>query len=101
MGGQILPPKLVETMAVQGMNGLKGWRYLEDDWFTQAMERGEYWIAPIAPVTIAPKATESFQNFQISFLKQDAGKAVIVEGVVVCNNQEVQFSANNRIAVSF
>lgn len=101
MGGQILPPKLVETMAVQGMNGLKGWRYLEDDWFTQAMERGEYWIAPIAPVSIAPKATESFQNFQISFLKQDAGKAVIVEGVVVCNNQEVQFSANNRIAVSF
>jgi len=101
MGGQILPPKLVETMAVQGMNGLKGWRYLEDDWFTQAMERGEYWIAPIAPVTIAPKATESFQNFQISFLKQDAGKAVIVEGVVVCNNQEVHFSANNRIAVSF
>lgn len=101
MGGQILPPKLVETMAVQGMNGLKGWRYLEDDWFTQAMERGEYWIAPIAPVSIAPKATESFQNFQISFLKQDAGKAVIVEGVVVCNNQEVNFSANNRIAVSF
>ncbi|WP_103110759.1 hypothetical protein [Brevibacillus reuszeri] len=101
MGGQILPPKLVETMAVQGMNGLKGWRYLEDDWFTTAMERGEYWIAPIAPVSIAPKATESFQNFQISFLKQDAGKAVIVEGVVVCNNQEVHFSANNRIAVSF
>ncbi|WP_289135069.1 hypothetical protein [uncultured Brevibacillus sp.] len=101
MGGQILPPKLVETMAVQGMNGLKGWRYLEDDWFTQAMDRGEYWIAPIAPVSIAPKATESFQNFQISFLKQDAGKAVIVEGVVVCNNQEVHFSANNRIAVSF
>ncbi|GED71111.1 hypothetical protein BRE01_48130 [Brevibacillus reuszeri] len=101
MGGQILPPKLVETMAVQGMNGLKGWRYLEDDWFAQAMERGEYWIAPIAPVSIAPKATESFQNFQISFLRQDSGKSVIVEGVVVCNNQEIHFPANNRIAVSF
>ncbi|EJL33156.1 hypothetical protein [Brevibacillus sp. BC25] len=101
MGGQVLPPKLVETMAVQGTSGLKGWRYLEDDWFAQAMERGEYWIAPIQPVTIAPDSTESFQNFQISFMKQEAGKGIVVEGVVLCNDQTVHFSANNRIAVSF
>ncbi|MFA4135008.1 MULTISPECIES: hypothetical protein [unclassified Brevibacillus] len=101
MGGQVLPPTLVETMAVQGTSGLKGWRYLEDDWFAQAMERGEYWIAPIQPVTIAPESTESFQNFQISFLKQEAGKGIVVEGVVLCNDQTVHFSANNRIAVSF
>ncbi|MGG4451266.1 hypothetical protein [Brevibacillus porteri] len=101
MGGQVLPPKLVETMAVQGTSGLKGWRYLEDDWFAQAMERGEYWIAPIQPVTIAPESTEAFQNFQISFMKQEAGKGIVVEGVVLCNDQTVHFSANNRIAVSF
>ncbi|MFF2529467.1 hypothetical protein ACFVS2_11250 [Brevibacillus sp. NPDC058079] len=101
MGGQVLPPKLVETMAVQGTSGLKGWRYLEDDWFAQAMERGEYWIAPIQPVTIVPESTESFQNFQISFMKQEAGKGIVVEGVVLCNDQTVHFSANNRIAVSF
>lgn len=101
MGGQVLPPKLVETMAVQGTSGLKGWRYLEDDWFAQAMERGEYWIAPIQPVTIAPESTESFQNFQISFMKQETGKGIVVEGVVLCNDQTVHFSANNRIAVSF
>ncbi|MDR7314943.1 hypothetical protein [Brevibacillus nitrificans] len=101
MGGQILPPKFVETMAVQGASGLSGWRYLNDDWFAQAQERGEYWIAPIQPVLIEPKATEAFQNFQISFLKQPSGKGVTVEGVVLCNNQEVNFSANNRIAISF
>ncbi|MFF0827445.1 hypothetical protein ACFYU8_11245 [Brevibacillus sp. NPDC003359] len=101
MGGQVLPPKLVETMAVQGTSGLKGWRYLEDDWFAQAMERGEYWIAPIQPVSIPPESTEAFQNFQISFMKQEAGKGIVVEGVVLCNDQTVHFSANNRIAVSF
>ncbi|RNB51725.1 hypothetical protein EDM57_22155 [Brevibacillus gelatini] len=101
MGGQILPPKLVETLAVQGSNGLKGWRYLDDDWFTQAMERGEYWIAPIQPVVIPPQSAEAFQNFQVSFLKQESGKAIVVEGIVLCNDQSVHFSANNRIAVSF
>ncbi|MFS0917416.1 hypothetical protein [Brevibacillus sp. 179-C 1.1 NHS] len=101
MGGQVLPPKLVETMAVQSTTGMKGWRYLEDDWFAQAMERGEYWIAPIQPVSISPQSTESFQNFQISFMKQEAGKGIVVEGVVLCNDQEVHFPANNRIAVSF
>lgn len=101
MGGQVLPPKLVDTMAVQGISGLRGWRYLDDDWFSQAQERGEYWIAPIQPVLIEPKATEAFQNFQISFQKQPAGQTVIVEGMVLCNNQEVNFSANNRIAISF
>ncbi|MGN7468372.1 hypothetical protein [Brevibacillus sp. SAFN-007a] len=101
MGGQILPPKLVETLAVQGSNGLKGWRYLDDDWFSQAMERGEYWIAPIQPVVIPPQSAEAFQNFQVSFLKQESGKAIVVEGIVLCNDQSVHFSANNRIAVSF
>jgi hypothetical protein len=101
MGGQILPPKLVETLAIQDSGGMKGWRYLDDDWFSQAQERGEYWIAPIQPVLIEPKSTEAFQNFQISFLKQPSGQAVMVEGVVLCNNQEVNFSSNNRIAISF
>lgn len=101
MGGQILPPKLVDTMAVQGASGMKGWRYLDDDWFTQAMERGEYWMVPIQPIQIAPGDTESFQNFQISFMKLETGQTVIVEGIVLCNDQQVHFSANNRIAISF
>lgn len=101
LGGQILPPNLVETMGVQSSSGIKGWRYLEDDWFSQAQERGEYWIAPIQPISISPKATEPFQNFQISIKKPETGNIVTVEGVVLFNDQEIHFPANNRIAISF
>jgi hypothetical protein len=101
LGGQILPPNLVETMGVQSSSGIKGWRYLDDDWFSQAQERGEYWIAPIQPILISPKATEPFQNFQISIKKPENGSTVTVEGVVLFNEQEVHFPANNRIAISF
>ncbi len=101
LGGQILPPNLVETMGVQSSSGIKGWRYLEDDWFSQAQERGEYWIAPIQPIRIASKATEPFQNFQISIKKPETGSTVTVEAVVLFNEQEIHFPANNRIAISF
>ncbi|MED4912172.1 hypothetical protein P9761_28880 [Brevibacillus centrosporus] len=101
LGGQILPPNLVETMGVQSSSGIKGWRYLEDDWFSQAQERGEYWIAPIQPILISPKATEPFQNFQISIKKPENGSIVTVEAVVLFNEQEIHFPANNRIAISF
>ncbi|MFJ9497447.1 hypothetical protein [Brevibacillus centrosporus] len=101
LGGQILPPNLVETMGVQSSSGVKGWRYLEDDWFSQAKERGEYWIAPIQPILISPKATEPFQNFQISIKKPENGSIVTVEAVVLFNEQEIHFPANNRIAISF
>jgi hypothetical protein len=101
MGGQILPPNLVETLGVQSPAGIKGWRYLEDDWFTQAKERGEYWMCPIHPVRIEPKATESFQNFQISVGKPETGNTVTVEGYVFFQEQGLQCAANNRIALSF
>jgi len=74
---------------------------LEEDWFAQAKERGEYWIAPIQPIRIAPNSSESFQNFQISITRQQTGHVVAVEGVVLCNDQEAQFMSNNRIAISF
>lgn len=100
MGGQILPPNLVETLGVQSSAGIKGWRYLEDDWFTQAKERGEYWMGPIHPVRIEPKATETFQNFQFSVVKPETGNTVTVEGYVFFQEQGLQFAANNRIALS-
>ena len=101
LGGQILPPNLVETMAVQGSEGVKGWKYLEDNWFSQAKERGEYWIAPIQPVQIAPQETEPFQNFQISVLKPEAAGTVTIEGFVYFREQGLQFASNNRISLSF
>lgn len=101
LGGQILPPNLVETMAVQGSSGMKGWRYLDDDWFQQAQERGEYWIAPIQSLKIGPRETESFQNFQMSIKKPEQGNNVMVEAVVLFREQGLHFPANNRIALSF
>jgi len=101
LGGQILPPNMVETLGVQGQGGAKGWKYMEDDWFEQAKERGEYWIAPIQPMVIPPKMSESFQNFQISFFQQEERTTITVEGVVMVNDQQLHFPANNRIAVSF
>ncbi|MDH4617602.1 hypothetical protein JZI27_10970 [Brevibacillus sp. AY1] len=101
LGGQILPPNMLETLGVQSSAGIKGWKYLDDDWFSQAQERGEYWIAPIQPMMIPPKMNESFQNFQISLLKQETRTSLTVEGMVLFNDQQVHFMTNNRIAVSF
>jgi len=100
LGGQILPPKLVETMAVQGAEGAKGWKYLEDDWASQARQRGEYWICPIQPVQIAPQQKESFQNFQISVLKPENSSTVTIEGFVFFREQGLRFASNNRISLS-
>lgn len=101
LGGQILPPNMLETLGVQSSAGIKGWKYLDDDWFTQAQERGEYWIAPIQPMMIPPKMNESFQNFQISLLKQEARTTVTIEGIVLFNDQQIQFTTSNRIAVAY
>jgi hypothetical protein len=100
LGGQILPANLVETLGVQNSAGVKGWRFLEEDWFEQAMERGEYWMAPIQPVRIAPKESHPFQNFQITVLTPESGNSVTIEGFVFFREQDVQFASNNRIAVS-
>lgn len=101
MGGQVLPPNMVETLGVQSAAGIKGWKYVDDEWFEQARSRGEYWITPIRPMQIPPNMSESFQNFQISFLKQEARTTVMVEGMVLFNDQQLQCIANNRIAISF
>ena len=100
LGGQILPANLVETLGVQSSAGVKGWRFLEEDWFEQAMERGEYWMAPIQPVRIAPKEVHPFQNFQITVMTPESGNSVTIEGFVFFREQDVQFASNNRIAVS-
>ncbi|MDA5110864.1 hypothetical protein O3V59_21220 [Brevibacillus thermoruber] len=101
LGGQILPPNLVEAMGVQTSSGMKGWRYMEDNWFSQAKERGEYWIAPIQPVRIPPGEMEPFQNFQISVSQPESGNTVTVEGFVFFHEQGLQCASNNRISLSF
>lgn len=100
LGGQILPANMVETLGVQSPAGVKGWRYLEEDWFEQAKERGEYWMAPIHPVRIAPGEVQPFQNFQITVMKPKSGNSVMIEGFVYFHDQNVQFISNNRISLS-
>lgn len=102
LSGQILPANLVETMGIQSPEGVKGWRFLEQDWFEQAQKRGEYWIAPIQPVRIAPNEIHPFQNFQITVQASNtSSRSVTIEGFVFFREQQLQFSSNNRIALSY
>jgi hypothetical protein len=101
LGGQILTPNMTETLSVQTPEGIsKGWRFLEEDWFKKAKERGEYWICPIHPVQIHPGQDE-IHNFQISIKKPPADTMVTVEGIVTFQEPKLQFVSNNRIAISF
>ncbi|MBA4494341.1 hypothetical protein ACFO25_05350 [Paenactinomyces guangxiensis] len=98
--GQILPPNMTETLSVQDFEGAKGWRYLEEDWFKKAQERGEFWICPIQSIQIPPGEME-VHAFQISVLKPQSEGTVTIEGIVSFQEQGLQFPANNRISLSF
>lgn len=101
--GQILPPQLVETVGVQSSSGdgAIGWRYLDNDWFQKAKERGEYWICPIQSLVILPGQIESFSHFHLLVPKPEKSKAVTIQAVVYQKDQKVQFPANNQIVLSF
>jgi hypothetical protein len=97
--GQLVPPNVVETIGV--LNSEKGWKYMYDDWFQQAEQKGEIWICPINPLEIAPGQSESFQNFRINFVKDEDLKNVKVEGFVFFQEQGLEYRANNSISLSF
>ncbi|MDQ1003600.1 hypothetical protein QFZ28_004000 [Neobacillus niacini] len=97
--GQLVPPNIAETRGV--VNSEKGWKYMYDDWFQQAEEKGEIWICPIKSINILPGQKESFQNFQISLVKEENQQNLKVEGYVYFQEQGLQYKANNRITLSF
>ncbi|MBH8605669.1 MULTISPECIES: hypothetical protein [Thermoactinomyces] len=101
--GQIVPPKMADTLAVQGFNGdsATGWRYLEDDWMKKVKERGEYWICPIQPLRIAPGEMESFSNFQLSVPKPEKGRTITIQGILFFKDGNFQVPTSNRITISF
>jgi hypothetical protein len=101
--GRIIPPKMVDALGVQSADGnsATGWQYMEDDWFQQAKERGEYWIRPIRHLRISPGETETFSNFQINISKPEKGGTVMVQGVVFFNDKDLRFPSNNRVMISF
>lgn len=100
LGGQILPPSMAEVYGVQSSGGLKGWRYLEDDWFDKAKDRGEYWIAPLHSTVIKPGEQIDISNFQLSIAKPKEIDKVTVKGIVFFKEQDLSFTANNAISIS-
>ncbi len=100
--GQIVPPKMTDTVGVQGFSGDSpvGWKYVEEDWFKKSKEHGEYQISPIQLIPIAPGETITFPNFQLSIPNNSSG-TVQIEGTVHFIDQKLQFPATNQIVLSF
>ncbi|MDQ0246437.1 hypothetical protein J2S09_004041 [Bacillus fengqiuensis] len=101
LSGQILPPNMVEGMGLRNDDGVKGWRFMDDNWYEKAQEHGEYWICPIQPLQISLAETQSVQNFQLRVNKPEKEKKVVVEGFVYFQSHDLNFASNNRIAFSF
>lgn len=101
--GQIVPPKMADTVGVQGFDGdgAVGWRYLDENWFEKAKNTGEYWICPIQTLQIQPGQTENFSNFQLSIPRWKEMKTFHLNGIVYFKNHRVQFPSNNQITLSF
>jgi hypothetical protein len=97
--GQLVPPNVVETIGV--LNSENGWKYMYDDWFQQIEEKGEIWICPIKPLEIPPGKLESFQNFRIKLVKDQAQQNLKIEGHVFFQEQNLKYKANNSISLSF
>ncbi|WP_078412173.1 peptide chain release factor family protein [Priestia abyssalis] len=101
ISGQILPPNVANVRGVMNDEGVKGWKYMNDEWLDEAQEKGETWICPIQQLNIPPRQIESFQNFQISILKPEEHKNMKIEAFVFFREQGLECAANNQIALSF
>lgn len=101
LSGQILPTQFVDTMAVQSSEGIRGWRFLEEDELKSEQYRGEYWMTPIHPVRIAPQTVYPLP-FQLTVQANDrSSRRVTVEGSVYFRDHQQHVSANNRIALAY
>ncbi|WP_158737191.1 hypothetical protein [Alteribacillus sp. YIM 98480] len=101
LGGQIIPPEMADTLGVQSSGGMRGWKFMEDDWFEKAQERGEYWIGPIEELLISPGETASLPHFQLTFETPEEKSMAIVRSVVYFQDKNISFTANNDIKFSF
>jgi hypothetical protein len=96
--GQILPPNVAETFGVMSDAGTKGWKYMNEDWFEQTI-KGETWICPIQQMNLYPQQIESLSNLQIN-INLEEHESMLIEAFVFFREQELEFSANNRISIS-
>ncbi|URM31458.1 hypothetical protein LLY41_13565 [Cytobacillus firmus] len=100
IGGQILPPEMVEVLAVQGTEGAQGWQYANDEWLQEGYEKGEFWIRPIDTLSIDPEEFNGIYQFHLNFDKLEKGTCT-VEAFVYFREQNVTFKAMNDISFAF
>jgi hypothetical protein len=100
--GQIVPPKMTDTVGVQSFSGdsAVGWRYVDEDWRKKAKEEGEYWICSIQPMTIIPGETITFPNFQFT-IPHDSSGDIVIRGSVHYKEFNLEFPSSNRVCLSF
>ncbi|MDN4523611.1 hypothetical protein [Fictibacillus fluitans] len=76
------------------------WMFIDNDWSTEAKERGEIWICPIRDLTIDPGEKAIIQDYLIPFKKEAIGN-LTVEAFVFFNKQQYKVKAYNQIAINF
>lgn len=97
IGGQILPPNVVDTLGVQNQ-GATVWKFLETDYVKKGRENGQYLIGTKEPLVIEPGQTE-MHGLQITVIKSRVDGAVTIKGAVQFA-QGLQFVSNNQITLS-
>ncbi|WP_028778794.1 hypothetical protein [Shimazuella kribbensis] len=100
--GQIIPPKMTDTVGIQSFSGdsAVGWRYVDENWREKVKEKGEYWICSIQPIHIMPGETITFPNFQFS-IPNDSSRDIKIQGSVHYKDFNLEFPSSNRILLSF
>ncbi len=99
--GQILPKSFSGTKGVQtNTEGVRGWKYMKENWLEDYEKKGELWICPIHTMEIIPGQTEVLSNLQISFPKSEQ-ETMTVDAFVYFKEDRIETGANNRISISF
>jgi hypothetical protein len=98
--GQLLPPKMAETLGVMNEAGVRGWKFKNDDWIKQLEETGEIWISPIRKLTIESDQTESISNLQMDIQDFEEFENILIEAFVYFNQNQLKVAADNAISLS-
>ncbi|MGM0851451.1 MAG: hypothetical protein ACQEWI_02390 [Bacillota bacterium] len=101
IGGQILPPEMSDVFSIQGQSGAQGWKYIGNDWLEKAYSTGDYWIESIQESSISPGETMAVEGLQFTIENLEEQKASTILGFVLFEEQELQFSSNNKIRITF
>lgn len=99
--GQILPPKMVPSLAIMGADGKKGWKYVYDDWREKIKSNGEYWISPIQEFHIPPGESASLSEFKFVINEAKENSSCVIQAFVYFNERKHKYSSNNFISISF